>query len=93
MFPSRSQAAASVLAGDVLLLPDRRRAQKPGELVADDIEFEVVKGPPFVSRGGIKLAQRAGYAVGRRSTGATRSTSAPRPAGSPTACSRPAPPT
>jgi 23S rRNA (cytidine1920-2'-O)/16S rRNA (cytidine1409-2'-O)-methyltransferase len=56
MFPSRSRAAASVLAGDVLLLPDRRRAHKPGELVADDIEFEVVKGPPFVSRGGIKLA-------------------------------------
>ncbi len=55
MFPSRSQAAASVLAGDVLLLPDRRRAQKPGELVSDDVELEVVKGPPFVSRGGIKL--------------------------------------
>jgi 23S rRNA (cytidine1920-2'-O)/16S rRNA (cytidine1409-2'-O)-methyltransferase len=56
MFPSRSQAAASVLAGDVLVLPERRRAQKPGELVADDIELEVVKAPPFVSRGGIKLA-------------------------------------
>jgi len=56
MFPSRSQAAASVLAGDVLLLPDRRRAQKPGELVSDDVELEVVKAPPFVSRGGIKLA-------------------------------------
>jgi 23S rRNA (cytidine1920-2'-O)/16S rRNA (cytidine1409-2'-O)-methyltransferase len=56
MFPSRSQAAASVIAGDVLVLPDRRRVQKPGELVADDIEFEVVKPPPFVSRGGIKLS-------------------------------------
>ncbi len=56
MFPSRSQAAASVLAGDVLLLPDRRRAQKPGELVSEDVELEVVKAPPFVSRGGIKLA-------------------------------------
>jgi 23S rRNA (cytidine1920-2'-O)/16S rRNA (cytidine1409-2'-O)-methyltransferase len=55
MFPSRSRAAASVLAGDVLLLPDRRRAQKPGELVSDDVEVEVVKGPPFVSRGGVKL--------------------------------------
>jgi 23S rRNA (cytidine1920-2'-O)/16S rRNA (cytidine1409-2'-O)-methyltransferase len=55
MFPSRSQAAASVLAGDVLLLPDRRRAQKPGEMVADDAELEVVQAPPFVSRGGIKL--------------------------------------
>jgi 23S rRNA (cytidine1920-2'-O)/16S rRNA (cytidine1409-2'-O)-methyltransferase len=55
MFPSRSQAAASVLAGDVLLLPERRRAQKPGELVPDDVELELVQGPPFVSRGGVKL--------------------------------------
>ena len=55
MFPSRSAAAASVLAGDVLLLPGRRRAEKPGQLVSDDVEVEVVTGPPFVSRGGIKL--------------------------------------
>jgi 23S rRNA (cytidine1920-2'-O)/16S rRNA (cytidine1409-2'-O)-methyltransferase len=55
MFPSRSAAAASVLAGDVLLLPERRRVQKPGELVAEDVELEVVKAPPFVSRGGVKL--------------------------------------
>ena len=55
MFPSRSQAAASVLAGDVLLLPERRRAQKPGELVPEDVELEVRPGPPFVSRGGVKL--------------------------------------
>ena len=56
MFPSRSQAAASVLAGDVLVLPERRRVSKPGELVADDVELEVVAPPRFVSRGGIKLA-------------------------------------
>jgi 23S rRNA (cytidine1920-2'-O)/16S rRNA (cytidine1409-2'-O)-methyltransferase len=55
LFPSRSQAAASVLAGDVLVLPERRRARKPGELVSDDVELEVVQAPPFVSRGGIKL--------------------------------------
>jgi 23S rRNA (cytidine1920-2'-O)/16S rRNA (cytidine1409-2'-O)-methyltransferase len=55
MFPSRSQAAASVLAGDVLVLPERRRVAKPGEMVADDVELEVVARPPFVSRGGIKL--------------------------------------
>lgn len=55
MFPSRSQAAASVLAGDVLVLPERRRAQKPGELVPDDVQVEVVKPPPFASRGGVKL--------------------------------------
>jgi 23S rRNA (cytidine1920-2'-O)/16S rRNA (cytidine1409-2'-O)-methyltransferase len=56
MFPSRSRAAASVLAGDVLLLPERRRAEKPGQLVPEDVELEVAQAPAFVSRGGIKLA-------------------------------------
>jgi 23S rRNA (cytidine1920-2'-O)/16S rRNA (cytidine1409-2'-O)-methyltransferase len=56
VFPSRSRAAASVLAGDIMLLPDRRRAQKPGQLVPEDVELEVATGPEFVSRGGIKLA-------------------------------------
>ena len=42
MFPSRSRAAASVLAGEVLLLPDRRRAEKPGQLVREDVELEHV---------------------------------------------------
>jgi 23S rRNA (cytidine1920-2'-O)/16S rRNA (cytidine1409-2'-O)-methyltransferase len=55
LFPSRSAAAASVLAGDVLLLPERRRAEKPGQLVSDDVELEVAAPPPFVSRGGVKL--------------------------------------
>jgi len=55
MFPSRSHAAASVLAGDVLVLPERRRVEKPGELVRDDVQLEVVAPPPFVSRGGVKL--------------------------------------
>ncbi len=45
-----------MLAGDVLLLPERRRARKPGELVPEDVELEVVAAPPFVSRGGVKLA-------------------------------------
>jgi 23S rRNA (cytidine1920-2'-O)/16S rRNA (cytidine1409-2'-O)-methyltransferase len=56
LFPSRSRAAASVLAGDVLLLPGRRRAEKPGQLVPEDVEIEVAQAPAFVSRGGIKLA-------------------------------------
>jgi 23S rRNA (cytidine1920-2'-O)/16S rRNA (cytidine1409-2'-O)-methyltransferase len=56
MFPSRSRAAASVLAGEVMLLPDRRRADKPGQLVPEDIELELREAPAFVSRGGIKLA-------------------------------------
>ena len=56
MFPSRSRAAASVLAGEVLLLPERRRAEKPGQLVPDDVELELAATPAYVSRGGIKLA-------------------------------------
>ncbi|MBV9423156.1 MAG: TlyA family RNA methyltransferase [Solirubrobacterales bacterium] len=56
IFASRARAAASVLAGDVVLLPTRRRAEKPGQLVPEDIELEVTAPPPFVSRGGIKLA-------------------------------------
>jgi 23S rRNA (cytidine1920-2'-O)/16S rRNA (cytidine1409-2'-O)-methyltransferase len=44
------------LAGDVLLLPERRRAQKPGQLVPEDVQVEVAQGPQFVSRGGAKLA-------------------------------------
>ncbi len=56
LFPSRSRAAASVMAGQVLLGPDRRRAAKPGQLVADDVQVEIAGGPAFVSRGGIKLA-------------------------------------
>jgi len=56
VFPSRARAAASVLAGDVLLLPEGRRAEKPGQLVPEDVQVEVARGPEFVSRGGIKLA-------------------------------------
>ena len=56
MFPSRSRAAASVLAGEVLLLPERRRAEKPGQLVPEDVRLELADAPAYVSRGGIKLA-------------------------------------
>jgi 23S rRNA (cytidine1920-2'-O)/16S rRNA (cytidine1409-2'-O)-methyltransferase len=56
LFDSRTRAAAAVLAGDVLLLPGRRRAEKPGQMVAEDVELEVAAPPPYVSRGGIKLA-------------------------------------
>jgi 23S rRNA (cytidine1920-2'-O)/16S rRNA (cytidine1409-2'-O)-methyltransferase len=55
LFSSRTRAAASVLAGEVMLLPERRRAEKPGVLVQDDVEVEVEGGPAYVSRGGIKL--------------------------------------
>ena len=56
LFPSRSRAAAAVIAGDVHLGPGRRRADKPGQLVAADVELDVAAPPPYVSRGGIKLA-------------------------------------
>jgi 23S rRNA (cytidine1920-2'-O)/16S rRNA (cytidine1409-2'-O)-methyltransferase len=56
VFPSRSRAAASVLAGEVMLLPERRRAEKPGQMVAEDVELELRQAPAFVSRGGVKLA-------------------------------------
>jgi 23S rRNA (cytidine1920-2'-O)/16S rRNA (cytidine1409-2'-O)-methyltransferase len=56
VFPSRTRAAASVLAGEVMLLPERRRAAKPGQLVPEDVDLELAGAPRFVSRGGIKLA-------------------------------------
>jgi 23S rRNA (cytidine1920-2'-O)/16S rRNA (cytidine1409-2'-O)-methyltransferase len=56
LFSSRSRAAAAVLAGEVHLGPGRRRAEKPGQLVADDVELDVTAPPPYVSRGGTKLA-------------------------------------
>jgi 23S rRNA (cytidine1920-2'-O)/16S rRNA (cytidine1409-2'-O)-methyltransferase len=39
-----------------MLLPERRRAKKPGQLVPEDVELEILAAPQFVSRGGIKLA-------------------------------------
>jgi 23S rRNA (cytidine1920-2'-O)/16S rRNA (cytidine1409-2'-O)-methyltransferase len=56
VFPSRTRAAASVLAGEVWLGPERRPAQKPGQLVGTDVEVSVAQAPAFVSRGGRKLA-------------------------------------
>jgi 23S rRNA (cytidine1920-2'-O)/16S rRNA (cytidine1409-2'-O)-methyltransferase len=56
LFSSRSRAAAAVIAGDVRIGPGRARAEKPGQLVAADVELDVTAPPPYVSRGGIKLA-------------------------------------
>lgn len=56
LFPSRSRAAASVMAGEVSLGPERRRASKPGEMVEPDVDVSVRERPSFVSRGGVKLA-------------------------------------
>jgi len=56
VFPSRTRAAASVIAGEVWLGAERRQAQKPGQLVGEDVEVSVAQVPAFVSRGGHKLA-------------------------------------
>jgi 23S rRNA (cytidine1920-2'-O)/16S rRNA (cytidine1409-2'-O)-methyltransferase len=64
LFPSRSRAAASVMAGEVYLepadaestRPHRRRAGKPGEMVDVEVQVSIAERPSFVSRGGIKLA-------------------------------------
>lgn len=56
LFESRTRAAAAVIAGDVHIGPGRRRAEKPGQLVDPEVELEVNGPPPFVSRGGVKLA-------------------------------------
>jgi 23S rRNA (cytidine1920-2'-O)/16S rRNA (cytidine1409-2'-O)-methyltransferase len=55
LFPSRSRAAASVMAGEVRVGAGERRAQKPGELVDDAEPLHVEQRAAFVSRGGIKL--------------------------------------
>ncbi|HEX3511119.1 MAG TPA: TlyA family RNA methyltransferase [Solirubrobacteraceae bacterium] len=56
LFPSRSRAAASVMAGEVRVGEHGRRAQKAGEMVDPDELIELESAPRFVSRGGIKLA-------------------------------------
>ena len=56
VFASRSRAAASVIAGEVMLGAERRRAEKPGQLVPEDVELSVAQTDDFVSRGGRKLA-------------------------------------
>jgi len=56
LYPSRTRAAAAVIAGDVHLGVGRLRAEKPGQLVPEDVQIDVAQPPPYVSRGGIKLA-------------------------------------
>lgn len=51
---SRSQAQALILAGKVRL--GTERIDKPGKLIPEDAELTVVAPPPYVSRGGEKLA-------------------------------------
>ncbi len=53
---SRTSAAESVRAGRVRVGADGPIVSKPSQLVADDAELLLVEPPPFVSRGGVKLA-------------------------------------
>jgi len=56
LFETRSRAAAAVIAGDVRVGDERRPADKPGQMVAEDVAVELADKPRFVSRGGQKLA-------------------------------------
>ena len=70
LFETRSRAAAAVLAGQVRLGGDGLRADKPGQLVPEDIDVTLAEAPAFVSRGGVKLANTLDafgiYPAGRR---------------------------
>jgi 23S rRNA (cytidine1920-2'-O)/16S rRNA (cytidine1409-2'-O)-methyltransferase len=55
LFGSRTQAAGSVLAGEVVVGAGREAAAKPGMLVDEDVEISVKERPRYVSRGGLKL--------------------------------------
>ena len=56
LFESRSRAAAAIMAGQVRLGGGGARAEKPGQMVAEDVEVTVDRGDEYVSRGGTKLA-------------------------------------
>jgi 23S rRNA (cytidine1920-2'-O)/16S rRNA (cytidine1409-2'-O)-methyltransferase len=51
---SREKAQALIMAGEVLL--NGQKASKPGQSVEADAAVEVLARPPYVSRGGFKLA-------------------------------------
>jgi 23S rRNA (cytidine1920-2'-O)/16S rRNA (cytidine1409-2'-O)-methyltransferase len=53
--PSRTSAAASVRAGLVRLGPGGPMAEKPGQLVGEEVELVLEEPPRYVSRGGLKL--------------------------------------
>jgi 23S rRNA (cytidine1920-2'-O)/16S rRNA (cytidine1409-2'-O)-methyltransferase len=69
LYDSRARASAAVMAGDVFLGIGRERAAKPAQMVAEDAIVETNAGNPYVSRGGIKLANALDFlnitAIGR----------------------------
>jgi 23S rRNA (cytidine1920-2'-O)/16S rRNA (cytidine1409-2'-O)-methyltransferase len=51
---SREKAQALIMAGEVRV--NGQKADKPGQMVDADATIEVLSRPPYVSRGGLKLA-------------------------------------
>ena len=56
---SREKAQALIMAGEVLV--NGQKAAKPGQAVAGDSRIEILARPPYVSRGGLKLAGALGH--------------------------------
>ncbi len=56
---SRAKAQALIMAGEVVV--EGKAAIKPGTLVAEEAAITMLKPPPFVSRGGIKLDYALDY--------------------------------
>jgi 23S rRNA (cytidine1920-2'-O)/16S rRNA (cytidine1409-2'-O)-methyltransferase len=56
LFETRTRAAAAIMAGQVRLGAGGARAQKPGQMVTEDVDVRVDAGQEYVSRGGVKLA-------------------------------------
>ena len=54
LVPSREKAQALIMAGEVLV--NGQKASKPGQPVDAGASLELLARPPFVSRGGLKLA-------------------------------------
>ncbi len=54
MVGSRAKAQALIMAGEVLL--PGGRMTKPGTLVPEDVQVSIRERPPYVGRGGVKLA-------------------------------------
>src|SRR5262249_40177019 len=52
--PSREKAQAMIMAGEVLV--GGQKAEKPGQSFPADVAIDVLARPPYVSRGGVKLA-------------------------------------
>jgi len=79
LFESRTRAAASVIAGEVLLGVHREKASKPGQMVLADVEVSLLTPEhSFVSRGGVKLSNALDAfridPIGRRALDAGAST-------------------